>query len=81
MSRMGLVSEPESSLSPEKLKLLKQAIDIQERMLDGVTQVFRGLNHHHDAEVSSVSKDCVEAITGSREILEALIDALDQTKH
>ena len=70
-----------SEITPEKLKLLKQAIDIQERMLDGVTQVFRGLSHHHDAGVSSVAESCIRLIGYNRDVIEALVDGLNQTKH
>lgn len=74
----GYMSE---TISPEKLQLLKQAIDIQERMLDGVTQVFRGLSHHNDAGVSSVANACLVSIEHNRDVLEALIDGLNATKH
>lgn len=70
-----------AEVTPERLELLKQAIDIQERMLDGVSQVFRGLSHHHDAEVSSVCTDCLSSIEHNRDVLEALIDGLTATKH
>lgn len=70
-----------NEVTPAQLKLLRQAIDVQERMLNGVEEIFRGLRHHDDAEVSSVSGDALKFITHNRDVLESLIDAADQTKH
>lgn len=70
-----------SELSPERQQLLKQALDIQERMLEACVEVFRGLSHHPDAEVSSVSEYCLTTIEENRAVLDALIDGLTATKH
>jgi hypothetical protein len=70
-----------TELSPARIELLKQAVDTQERMLNGVELVFRGLSHHPDAEVSSVSGVCLKLITEHRDILEAMIDGLHATRH
>lgn len=70
-----------SELSPEKINLLKQAVNAQERMLQGCTLVFRGLSDHHDPEVSSVAQECFAAIEHHQLVLEALVDALVETKH
>jgi hypothetical protein len=70
-----------SELSPAKLELLKRAIDVQERMLDGCTEIFSGLRQSSDPEVVSVCGDAIAAINHSRDILEAMINRLDATTH
>ena len=69
------------TLSPARIELLKQAVDTQERMLNGCEQVFRGLSHHPDAEVSSVCGDCLGLLATYRDTLEAMIDGLHETRH
>jgi hypothetical protein len=70
-----------SELSPARQELLKHVITIQERMLDGVTEVFRGLSHHHDAGVSSVCEEVLGLIKNNRDVIEAMIDGLNATHH
>lgn len=70
-----------SELSPARQELLKQALDVQERMLDGCTQVFRGLSRYPDAEVSSVCEEVLGLITHNRLVLEAMVDGLNATRH
>jgi hypothetical protein len=70
-----------AELSPARIELLKRAIDVQERMLNGCKQVFRGLMDHHDPEVSDVSWQCLEAIKRNQDVLEAMIDGLNATHH
>jgi hypothetical protein len=68
-------------LSPTRQALLANVVDVQERMLDGVTEVFRGLSHHHDAGVSSVCEEVLGLIKNNRDVIEAMIDGLNETKH
>jgi hypothetical protein len=70
-----------SELSPERQELLKSALDIQARMLDGVTRVFQGLSTHRDEDVSFVSKEVLGYIQHNRDILDAMIDSLTATQH
>jgi hypothetical protein len=68
-------------LSPARQQLLANALDIQDRMLNGCELIFRGLSGHHDPEVSSVSGEALRLITYNRDVLEAMIDALNATLH
>jgi hypothetical protein len=68
-------------LSPVRQQLLSDALDVQERMLQGVTLIFRGLSDHNDPEVSSVSRVALKLLTETQEILEAMIDGLNATRH
>jgi hypothetical protein len=68
-------------LSPAKQELLKIALAVYERTLDGCTEVFRGLSDHHDPEVSSVCHEVIGLIERNRDALEAMIAGLHETKH
>jgi len=68
-----------SDISPEKLALLKQVVDLQELQLKACTQIFRGLSDHSDPEVSCVSKVSAEALTETAAVIDALIDRLTAT--
>jgi hypothetical protein len=70
-----------SELSPARIELLKQVVDTQERILNGTELVFRGLSHHPDAEVSSVSGVCLRLIAEHLDVIEAMIDGLHETRH
>lgn len=68
-----------SELSPEKIQLLKSAVDIQERMLDGCALIFSGLRLSTDPEVAPHCDEAIAAIRNNRDILYAMIDRLDHT--
>jgi hypothetical protein len=70
-----------TELSPARQELLKQALDIQERMLDGCTMIFSGLRSSSDPEAVFVSEQALEALNATRDILEAMIDGLNATHH
>lgn len=70
-----------TELSPAKIELLKSAVDIQERMLDGCALIFKGLRMSTDPEVAPHCDEAIAAINQSREILYAMIDKLDVTLH
>lgn len=68
-------------LSPARQQLLADALDVHERMLNGVELIFRGLSEHPAPEVSSVSGVALKLITNHRDVLEAMIDGLHATRH
>jgi hypothetical protein len=68
-------------LSPARQELLKNALDIQERMLDGCVTVLSVLTEHSDSEVSYASREALKSINRNRDILYAMIDGLNATHH
>jgi hypothetical protein len=68
-------------MSPARIELLKNAVDTQEKMLNGVELVFRGLSHHPDAEVSSVSEVVLGLLKQHHETIDAMVEGLTATKH
>jgi hypothetical protein len=70
-----------TEIRDDKLELLKQAIDVQERMLDGCLLIFKGFRQSSDPEVVLASETAAEALENTHDVLEALIDRLDKTIH
>lgn len=70
-----------TELSPARQELLKQALDIQERMLDGCTMIFEELSNASDPDVTFVAVEALDALNRTRDILEAMIDGLNATHH
>lgn len=70
-----------SDLSPARQELLKNIVTIQERMLQGVTQIFSGLRQSSDPEVVLVSDEALKALEDNREVMDAMIDSLNATHH
>jgi hypothetical protein len=68
-------------LSPARQELLKNALDIQERMLDGCILIFEELSNASDPDVAFVAEEALEALNRNRDILEAMIDGLNATHH
>ena len=68
-------------LSPERQALLMEAVNIQERMLTGCVEVFKGLRLSKDPEVAVYCDQALAALKKSQDQLEAMIDALNATKH
>lgn len=68
-------------LSPARQKLLSDVVDIQERMLSCVRQIFSGLSQSSDPEVVLISEEALNHLTRGQDTLEAMIDGLNETKH
>jgi hypothetical protein len=71
----------EELITPKALGLLKMAVNIQERMLDGALLIFEGFEKSTDTEVSLVSRMAIDTINQNREMLDAMIDGLNVTHH
>ena len=70
-----------TELSAERQELLKNVVAIQERMLNGVTQVFHGLKGSSDPEVVVISEEALRHLKAAADTLEAMIDGINETKH
>jgi hypothetical protein len=70
-----------TELSPARQALLEQAIDVQERLLDGCTKIFSGLRQSSDPEVVLVSEEALKHLQNAHYILDAMIDGLNATYH
>jgi hypothetical protein len=70
-----------TELSPERQKLLTDIVSTQERMLNGVIQIFSGMRASSDPEVVEVSAEALAAIEKARDLMYAMINSLDATKH
>jgi hypothetical protein len=71
----------EELISPKMLGLLKMAVNIQERMLDGCLTVFEAFTEAPDNDVVETSRAAIAAINKNRELLDAMIDGLNVTHH
>lgn len=71
----------EALLSPERLSLLKQCLQLQDMQLKACNAIFGSLMGHDDPEVSCVSKVSHEALTETALVIDAMIDALTATHH
>lgn len=72
------MSEP---LSPAKQNLLLDIVDAQDRMLDGVSQIFSGLRQSSDPEVSDISAVAFKALRHNKLTIIAMTERLSATLH
>lgn len=72
-----------TELSPEKIELLKQAVDVQARMLAGCTMTFSAISELPDQDpmVTACCDEALQAIRISRLTLDALIERIGSTIH
>jgi hypothetical protein len=72
-----------TEISPDKQELMRQAIDIMERMLDGCVMIFNEIKEHSQAPIGikSAAESASDAITRGRLVLDAVIDSTHATKH
>lgn len=68
-------------LSPERQALLKRVVDAQDQMLKGCTLIFSGLRKSSDPQVVAVSEEALGHLQNTRDLIDAMIDALTATRH
>lgn len=69
----------EPTLSPAKQHLLLDIVNIQDKMLDAIEQIFSGLRQSSDAEVVSISEEAIAAIRQNQRIAIAMTERLTAT--
>lgn len=78
---MTELSSEAAPLSPARIDLLKSAVDRQEQMLNACKVVFAELTEHPDSTVAEIATVCLKHLKRSHEVLEAMIDGLNATRH
>lgn len=68
-------------LSPERQALLGRVVDIQERELNAVIEVFSGLRGSSDPEVVSICDEVLKSLKHNADLIDAMVEALNHTKH